>query len=94
MLQYQQKQGHWLAQLEAGPVFHPTLEEFQDPIAYIRSIQTEGSKHGALAAFVRNVFRSKKGVGRTAVVCRHLQNRAAGRAGSSQWPGERQRIPP
>lgn len=46
MLQYQQKQGHWLSQLETGPTFHPTFEEFQDPIAYIRSIQSEGSKHG------------------------------------------------
>ena len=89
MLQYQQKQGHWLSQLETGPTFHPTFEEFQDPIAYIRSIQSEGSKHGASIASVQNIFRSTKGVGRTAVLCRHLQNRAAGGAGSPQWSGER-----
>ncbi|KAL0054042.1 hypothetical protein WJX82_002859 [Trebouxia sp. C0006] len=46
MLQHQQSQGHWLSHLETAPTFYPTPDEFQDPIAYIRSIQTEGSKHG------------------------------------------------
>ena len=50
MVQYQQVSGQWLSQLESAPTFFPTVEEFTDPIAYIRSIQTEGSKHGAHAA--------------------------------------------
>lgn len=48
MLQYRQKHGQWLSQLETAPTFYPTFDEFQNPISYIRSIQAEGSKHGAL----------------------------------------------
>lgn len=50
MVQHQQVSGQWLSQLESAPTFFPTVDEFTDPIAYIRSIQTEGSKHGAYAA--------------------------------------------
>ena len=58
MLQHQQAHGHWLSQLEAAPTFYPTEEEFQDPISYIRSIQTEGSKHGTPGALPRFALRS------------------------------------
>lgn len=50
MVQHQKTSGQWLSQLESAPTFFPTVEQFQDPISYIRSIQTEGSKHGACAA--------------------------------------------
>ena len=60
MLQHQQSQGHWLSHLETAPTFYPTPDEFQDPIAYIRSIQTEGSKHGELAGPPKFALRSTK----------------------------------
>ncbi len=58
MLQHQQSQGHWLSHLETAPTFYPTPDEFHDPISYIRSIQTEGSKHGELAGLPRFALRS------------------------------------
>ncbi|KAG1445710.1 hypothetical protein G6F56_009820 [Rhizopus delemar] len=32
--------------LEEVPTFHPTAEEFQDPLSYIEKISSEGSKYG------------------------------------------------
>ncbi len=58
MLQHQQSQGRWLSHLETAPTFYPTPDEFQDPISYIRSIQTEGSKHGELAGLPEFALRS------------------------------------
>ena len=36
----------WLKTLSLAPEFHPTLEEFKDPIAYIYQIEKEASVHG------------------------------------------------
>uniref|UniRef100_A0A164UND1 JmjC domain-containing protein n=1 Tax=Daucus carota subsp. sativus TaxID=79200 RepID=A0A164UND1_DAUCS len=36
----------WLKTLSLAPEFHPTLEEFKDPIAYIHQIEKEASVHG------------------------------------------------
>ena len=58
MLQHQQTQGHWLSQLKPAPTFYPTEAEFEDPISYIRSIQTEGSKHGETRTWLHLVLRS------------------------------------
>ena len=46
MLRYQQGKSDWLAQVKPAPTFYPTAQQFEDPIAYIRSIQAEGSVHG------------------------------------------------
>lgn len=32
--------------LEDAPVFHPTTEEFSDPLVYIRSIRAEAQRYG------------------------------------------------
>ncbi len=69
MLQHQQSQGHWLSHLETAPTFYPTPDEFQDPIAYIRSIQTEGSKHGELAGPPKFALRSTTAYARTKLAC-------------------------
>lgn len=58
MLQHQQTQAHWLSQLKPAPTFYPTEAEFEDPISYIRSIQTEGSKHGETRTWFHLVLRS------------------------------------
>ncbi|CAN4087990.1 unnamed protein product [Withania somnifera] len=36
----------WLKTLPVAPEYHPTLEEFQDPIAYIFKIEKQASKYG------------------------------------------------
>ncbi|CAI9773813.1 unnamed protein product [Fraxinus pennsylvanica] len=36
----------WLKSLPVAPEYHPTLAEFQDPIAYIFKIEKEASKYG------------------------------------------------
>lgn len=36
----------WLRTLPVAPEYHPTLAEFQDPIAYIFKIEEEASKYG------------------------------------------------
>ncbi|KAI6675448.1 hypothetical protein NL676_003354 [Syzygium grande] len=36
----------WLKNLPSAPEYHPTLAEFQDPIAYIFKIEKEASKYG------------------------------------------------
>ncbi|OVA20517.1 JmjC domain [Macleaya cordata] len=36
----------WLKTLPLAPEYHPTLEEFQDPISYILKIEKEASKYG------------------------------------------------
>ncbi|KAF8408360.1 hypothetical protein HHK36_007509 [Tetracentron sinense] len=36
----------WLKTLPLAPEYHPTVEEFQDPIAYILKIEKEASKFG------------------------------------------------
>ncbi|XP_043723778.1 lysine-specific demethylase REF6-like [Telopea speciosissima] len=36
----------WLKTLPVAPEYHPTLEEFQDPISYILKIEKEASKYG------------------------------------------------
>nr|XP_017217473.1 PREDICTED: lysine-specific demethylase REF6-like [Daucus carota subsp. sativus] len=36
----------WLKSLPLAPEFHPTLEEFQDPIGYIQKIEKEASVYG------------------------------------------------
>lgn len=36
----------WLKTLPMAPEFHPTIEEFQDPISYIHKIEKEASVYG------------------------------------------------
>lgn len=79
MIQHQQISGQWLAQVESAPTFCPTVEQFQDPISYIRSIQTEASKHGAYGVAML-AFRSTRDLQNTLrlPLCRHLQSHPAG----------------
>jgi hypothetical protein len=41
-----EEHGPWLREIPSVPVYSPTAEEWQDPIAYIRSIQPEAGKFG------------------------------------------------
>ena len=88
MVQHQHTSGQWLSQLESAPTFFPTVEQFQDPISYIRSIQTEGSKHGAYTAVA--AFGSARDLQQTVLLTlrRHLQNRPAGRSDGAKWAGK------
>ena len=38
--------GEWVYRVPDAPVFHPTEEEFKDPMRYIQSIQSEASRWG------------------------------------------------
>ena len=89
MVQHQHTSGQWLSQLESAPTFFPTVEQFQDPISYIRSIQTEGSKHGVCNAVV--AFDSARDLQKTVLFTlrRHLQSRPTGCPDGTKWAGER-----
>lgn len=89
MVQHQHTSGQWLSQLESAPTFFPTVEQFQDPISYIRSIQTEGSKHGEYTADA--VFGSARDLQKTVLFTlrRHLQSRPTGRSDGAKWAGKR-----
>ena len=92
MVQHQHTSGQWLSQLESAPTFFPTVEQFQDPISYIRSIQTQGSKHGACIAVV--AFGSARDLLQTVLFTlrRHLQSRPAGRSDSAKWAGKSRAV--
>ncbi|GAB2209597.1 hypothetical protein Droror1_Dr00026815 [Drosera rotundifolia] len=36
----------WIQTIEECPVYHPTKDEFEDPLLYLRKIAPEASKHG------------------------------------------------
>lgn len=36
----------WLGDVQAAPTLTPTLEEWADPLAYVRSVQEQVSKYG------------------------------------------------
>ena len=89
MVQHQQTSGQWLAQVESAPTFCPTVQQFQDPISYIRSIQTEASKHGSYGVAML-AFDSARDLQNTLRLAlrRHLQNRPAGGPNGAKRAGE------
>jgi hypothetical protein len=42
-----EEHGPWLREIPSVPVYRPSVEEWQDPLLYIRSIQPEAGKFGA-----------------------------------------------
>lgn len=48
-MDFHQQQAAWLDRLPEGPTFRPTKGQFEDPLAYIRSIQGEAATYGARA---------------------------------------------
>ena len=36
----------WIDEIPECPVYHPTKEEFEDPIAYVQKISPTAAKHG------------------------------------------------
>lgn len=76
MLRYQQGKSDWLAQVKPAPTFYPTAQQFEDPIAYIRSIQAEGSQHGMPSGLCRRKFVWILEAD-VRLACRHLQNCSA-----------------
>lgn len=47
MVDFHKQQAAWMDRLPEAPTFRPTREQFEDPLAYIRSIQQEAAAHGA-----------------------------------------------
>lgn len=47
MVDFHKRQAAWMERLPEAPTFRPTREQFEDPLAYIRSIQQEAAAHGA-----------------------------------------------
>jgi jmjN domain len=46
MVDFHKQQAAWMDRLPEAPTYHPTHEQFADPLAYIRSIQQEAAQHG------------------------------------------------
>ncbi|CAN0900377.1 Lysine-specific demethylase REF6 [Linum grandiflorum] len=67
----------WLRNLPVAPEYHPTLAEFQDPIAYIFKIEKEASKYG-ICKIVPPVLQSPK---KTAIA--NLNRSLAARVGGA-----------
>lgn len=36
----------WINEIEECPVYHPSLEDFEDPLVYIQKIAPEASRYG------------------------------------------------
>ncbi|CAI0446292.1 unnamed protein product [Linum tenue] len=70
----------WLKNLPLAPEYHPTLAEFQDPIAYIFKIEKEASKYG-ICKIVPPVLQSPR---KTAIA--NLNRSLAARVGASSPP--------
>lgn len=47
IIDFREHDASWLAGMDEAPTFHPTAEEFQDPLRYISSIQREAAAYGA-----------------------------------------------
>ena len=46
MVDFHQQQAAWMDRMPEAPTFFPTREQFEDPLAYIRSIQQEAAQFG------------------------------------------------
>jgi hypothetical protein len=44
---FRERQSGWIADVGEAPTFHPTREEFADPLEYIASIQAVAAKYGS-----------------------------------------------
>ena len=47
IIDYREHDASWLAEMGEAPTFHPTADEFSDPLRYIASIQRTAAAHGA-----------------------------------------------
>lgn len=47
MIQYHKDGATWLEAIPEAAVFRPTMQQFANPLAYIRSIQQEAAGSGA-----------------------------------------------
>ncbi len=56
MVGFYEAEAGWMDALAEAPTFRPTVEQFADPLGYIRSIQKEAAAAGGLLTHSRFSF--------------------------------------
>ena len=84
---------NWMSQTSDAPVFHPTQEEWEKPMAFIRSIRPQAERYGRLS-FATDELSPFRSVALAALSnqlpahCRHLQDCPSNNLNCASFQGE------
>ena len=83
----------WMAKTSDAPIFHPTQEEWENPMAFIRSIRPQAELAGERLRTLRMTWQVRSVTlpalsERLPTPCRHLQNHPSNNGDSASIQGE------